>query len=104
MKNRVLPANNAKPACDKSDESKTRHTIEYWFAFSGREQAIEFAKNVPERDLEVNISYKAEYQLWQTVVRKIMEVEYDNIGRVESELSRRAASVGGVADGWAVKD
>jgi len=82
------------------DSLQKPRSIDFCFAFAEREQAIAFARAVPEEDLEVCISRYEERAMWQVIIKKFMAPEHSAIGSLESELSSRAHSVGGEADGW----
>ncbi|HEY1107610.1 MAG TPA: ribonuclease E inhibitor RraB [Opitutaceae bacterium] len=74
--------------------------IDYNFVFPDRDQSIEFARAIPERDLEVCLSFYEERDLWQVIVKKHMVPEHRAISHLEAELTRRAERAGGEADGW----
>lgn len=74
--------------------------IDYCFAFPEREQSIDFARVITEKDLEVCLSYHEEREMWQAIVKKFMAPEHRLITALEADLSRRAAACGGEADGW----
>lgn len=73
--------------------------MDFCFAFPERRQALAFAELVDERDLEVCISYYPEREMWQAIVHRYMVPTHGDISSLESELSVRAGSVGGEADG-----
>ncbi len=83
-----------------ADSLEKPRMIDFCFAFPEREQALEFARAVPEEDLEVCISRYEERAMWQVIVRKFMLPEHSLIGALECDLTSRAVSAGGEADGW----
>ena len=74
--------------------------VDFNFIFPQRKQAVGFAELVDERDLEVCISYYEERDMWQAIVKRYMIPSHRTITTIESDLSIRAKSVGGQADGW----
>ena len=82
------------------DELQKPRFVDFCFVFPEREQSLRFAGLVPEKDFEVCLSFYEERESWQVIVRKHMVPEHGTIGRIERELTQRAASVGGEADGW----
>ncbi len=85
---------------ESGDTLQRPRIIDYCFAFPERSQALDFAALVTERDFEVCISYYEEREMWQAIVKKYMIPEHSAIGRIEADLTSRAKSVGGEADGW----
>jgi len=73
--------------------------IDYCFAFPNRAQSLDFAKTVSEKDYEVCISYYDD-ERWQAIVKKYMIPDHGEISRIESDLTSRAETSGGEADGW----
>ena len=74
--------------------------IDYCFAFPSRQQSLDFAEAVDEREYEVCLSYYDEREMWQAIVKKHMVPDYDAIMHIVADLSARAERVGGEADGW----
>lgn len=74
--------------------------IDFCFAFPAREQSLDFARMVSEREFEVCLSFYKERDIWQAIVKKFMVPEHGAIGQIEATLSERAALVGGEPDGW----
>ena len=85
---------------DGGDALDEARTIDFCFAFHEGSQAVDFARAVPEEDLEVCISRYEERAMWQVIVKKFMIPEHSAIGALESDLTYRATLVGGEADGW----
>lgn len=85
---------------DGGDRLDQPRIIEFCFGFSRRDQAIHFAASVDEIEYEVCISRYEEKGMWQAIVKKHMVPDHTEITRIEADLSARAASVGGFADGW----
>lgn len=85
---------------EHGDDLTKAREIDFCFVFSSREEAIAFAKRIQERDLTVCISYSEECETWQAVVKRYMVPSHQGITQLEVELTRRAESVGGQADGW----
>lgn len=74
--------------------------IDFCFAFPLRNQAIQFAASVDEVEYEVCISRYEEKRMWQAIVKKHMIPIHAEITRIEMDLTARAVSAGGFADGW----
>ncbi len=85
---------------DGGDRLEQARMIDFCFVFPHRDQAIQFAGSVDEVEYEVCISRYEEKSMWQTIVKKHMIPDHTEITRIETDLSARAASVGGFADGW----
>ena len=84
---------------DGDDLSKPR-IVDFCFVFLDRKQALEFAAIVNEREFEACISHYDEHEMWKAIVKHYMVPTHAAITALEVDLSRRAQSVGGEADGW----
>lgn len=85
---------------DGGDRLDRPRIIDFCFAFAQRDQAIRFAASVGEADYEVCLSRYEEKGMWQAIVKRRMVPDHAAITRIEADLSERAESVGGFADGW----
>jgi Regulator of ribonuclease activity B len=84
---------------DGSDSLTKLQLIDCCFAFPEREQAINFARAVTEKDLEVRLFSCEECGKRQATVKKFMVPGHAAIGELEAELTRRAILAGVEADG-----
>lgn len=82
------------------DDLSQARMIDYCFIFPQRKQALAFAKLVNEREFEVCISYYEERDMWEAIVKRFMVPTHGDITNVETDLTARAETVGGEADGW----
>jgi hypothetical protein len=85
---------------DHGDDLSKPRIVDFCFAFPERKQALEFAAIVDEREYEVCISHYDEREMWQAIVKHYMVPTHAAITALEVDLSRRAQSAGGEADGW----
>jgi len=85
---------------DAGDDLSKPRIIDFCFVFPDRKNALEFATIVNEREFEVCISHYDERKMWQAIVKHYMAPTHAAITALEVDLSRRAQSVGGEADGW----
>jgi len=85
---------------DGGDSLLKPRIIEFQFIFPERAQALDFARAIPEKEYEVCLSYYEERAMWQAEVKKYMIPEHAEITEIEAELSRRAAPLNGLPDGW----
>jgi hypothetical protein len=85
---------------DAGDDLSEARRIDFSFVFLERRQALAFAEIVEEREMEVCISYYAGREMWQSQVHRYMIPTHQDITALELELTERAESVGGEADGW----
>lgn len=92
---------------DAGDDLTQPRMVDFCFAFAERRQALAFAEDIDDRDVEVCICYYEERYMWQAIVKRYMVPTYQDITAIESALGARAEHVGGEPDGWgcmAVKD
>jgi hypothetical protein len=85
---------------EKGDALSEPRVIEFQFIFPERSQSLDFAREVPEQDYEVCLSYFDERAMWDVEVKIYMIPSHSEITRIEADLSARAARFGGQADGW----
>ena len=85
---------------DGGDDLSKPRMMDFCFIFPERRQALAFADIVDERELEVCVSYYQPRDWWQVIVHRHMLPTYGGITEMEAELTVRAESVGGQADGW----
>jgi hypothetical protein len=85
---------------DGGDDLSQPRVIDFSFVFSDRRGALSFAQMVDDPEKEVCISFYEPKQSWQVAVKYRMVPNHQDITALESELSAKAESVGGKADGW----
>jgi hypothetical protein len=85
---------------EKGDALSEPRLIKFQFIFPERSQSLEFAREVPEEEYEVCLSYFEERAMWDAEVKVYMIPSHAEITRIEVDLSARAARFGGKPDGW----
>lgn len=85
---------------DSGDSLSQPRNIEFQFIFPRREQSLDFARAIPEKEYEVCLSFYEERDMWQAEIIIYMVPSHSRITHIESNLSGRAAPFGGRADGW----
>jgi hypothetical protein len=82
------------------DDLSQPRTVDFFFVFLERAEALAFARLVGDPDKEVSISHYSDRNLWEATVKSCMVPSHQQITALESELTDKANSVGGKADGW----
>ena len=81
------------------DLSKPR-IIDFCHVFPDRKQALAFAEEIDDRELEVCISYYEARDMWQATVKRYMIPTHQTVTEFELSLAAKAESLGGEPDGW----
>jgi hypothetical protein len=81
------------------DLSKPR-IIDFCHIFPERKQALAFAEEIDDRELEVCISYYEPRDMWQATVKRYMIPTHQTVTEFELSLAAKAESLGGEPDGW----
>lgn len=82
------------------DDFTQARMIDFCFIFPERRQALAFAQVVDDKDKEVSISYYEAREMWQVSVHHYMVPTHTSITVMEAQLTVKAESAGGKADGW----
>src|SRR5580704_889308 len=82
------------------DSLEKPRIIEFQFIFLDRIELLEFAREVPEKEYEVCLSYYEERDMWQAEVKVYMIPGHAEITRIEADLATRSARFNGKPDGW----
>jgi hypothetical protein len=85
---------------DGGDDLSQPRTVDFFFVFPERAEALAFARLVNDPDKEVCISCYSERHLWEATVKFCMVPSHQQITALESELALKANAAGGKADGW----
>src|SRR5438094_5124768 len=80
---------------DNGDDLTSPRMIDYCFLFPERRQAVAFADDFDERDLEFCIAYYEERSMWEVVVKRWMNPTHQAITALERRLIAHAKSFGG---------
>jgi hypothetical protein len=82
------------------DDLRKPRVIDFCFVFPERRQALAFAAVIDDREFEVCISFHAEHNGWQALVKRYMVPTHREITALELTLTGFAEGHGGEADGW----
>lgn len=82
------------------DDFRESRQVDFCFIFPARSQAIDFARVLDDKAIEVCISYLERKLMWEVIVKAHMIPSYQEITNRESFLTEKAASFDGRADGW----
>ncbi len=85
---------------ERGDNLDQPRIVDFCFAFNERSEALEFARAVDDRELEVCISFYTERDMWQAIVKRFMLPTHQDITAIEWSLTESAVLAGGQADGW----
>ena len=85
---------------DAGDDLTKARTIDFCFVFPKRNQALDFAKDIDDRNCEVCLSFYAAKNCWQIIVKNNMVPDYSTITALELRLMNKAEAFEGSADGW----
>lgn len=81
------------------DLSKARN-VDFCFIFGERAQALDFMRLVPDKGIEMSLSWYEEKSSWQVIITIYMTPSHAGITAMESAMSKKAEQAGGSADGW----
>ncbi len=70
------------------------------FIFETQRQALDFAGLIVEREFKVSVEYALERARWQAIVRREILPLFAEIHVWLTDMTERAACVGGQRDGW----
>jgi Regulator of ribonuclease activity B len=81
------------------DLSKPR-IIDFCHIFSEQKQALAFAEEIDDHELEVCVSYYEARDMWQVIIKRHMIPTHQDVTLLELSLAAKAESLGGESDGW----
>jgi hypothetical protein len=82
------------------DDFSQPRIIDFCHIFRDRKQALAFAGEIDDRELEVCISYYESRDMWQATVKCFMIPTYQSVTDFELSLAAKAELLDGKADGW----